>query len=470
MTTLLALLLQVTPSMALTELTTDVCILGGGSAGVGAAIAAARGGAQVALVEKQDRLGGTSTQAYVCNWEPGPGDGLCREIYDRLQARNAVCVVKDHNRARQQGPFGLWLPDPEGTYEQSLTRASTPHPNWRACVFEPAALHQVVTDMLGETGKCRVMLRTTFIEAAAQGPLVVSVSARGDDGSVYEIHAKTFIDCTGGAHVCRALGCATMLGPEPKSRFNEPSAPEEPEMVLNGISLCYRIRRREDPARQAPPEPPAQGWVKTAHVSGLPNGDRIVNPLAILSGKALLDMGYDKALEECRRRVQAHWHWLQGYEAFADFELDSFAPMLGIRESYRVVGEYVLTQHDLLAGLANQTHPDLIALADHSMDVHGSGSKHIAGDLKAPYGIPFRCLIPKGWQNLLVAGRCASFSQIAASSCRLSRTMIQLGHAAGAAAALAARDDASAATVDLGLLRHSLFADSARNSPHTSRQ
>jgi hypothetical protein len=438
---LLTMLLQVTQTMALTQLTTDVCILGGGSAGIGAAMAAARAGAEVVLVEKQDRLGGTSTQAYVCNWEPGPDDGLCREIYDRLKARNAVCVVKDHNRDRKQGPFGLWLPDPEGTYEQSLKRASNPHPNWRACVFEPAAFDQVVTDMLGATGKCRIMLRTTFTEAKAEGKRVASVNARSDDGPEYEIRAKAFVDCTGGAHVCRALGCETMLGPEPKSRFDEPSAPEEPEMALNGISLCYRIRRSDSPARQAPPDPPAPGWGKTAHVSGLPNGDRIVNPLAILPGKALLDMGYDKALKECKRRVQAHWHWLQGYEAFAGHEFDSFAPMLGIRESYRVVGEYVLTQHDLMAGLEKQTHPDLIALADHSMDVHGSGSKHLGGELKGPYGVPFRCLIPKGWQNLLVAGRCASFSQIAASSCRLNRTMIQLGRAAGAAAALAAQGD-----------------------------
>jgi len=179
------------------------------------------------------------------------------------------------------------------------------------------------------------------------------------------------------------------------------------------------------------------GWQKVAHVSGLPNGDRIVNPLALLPGEALLELGYAKALAECKRRVQAHWHWLQGYDAFADYELDSIAPMLGIRESYRIVGEYVLVEQDLLAGLRGQTHPDLIAVADHSMDVHGQGSTRVHGELKGPYGIPFRCLIPKGWENLLVACRGASFSHIAASSCRLSRTMIQLGHAAGAAAALA---------------------------------
>ena len=140
---------------------------------------------------------------------------------------------------------------------------------------------------------------------------------------------------------------------------------------------------------------------------------------------------YDACMAEARHIVQAHWRWLQAMPTFSSYEFHSYAPMLGIRESYRVVGEYVLTQHDLLAGLRGQSHPDIIALADHKMDVHGKGSRRVDGDLKGPYGVPYRCLVPRGRTNLLVAGRCASFSHVAASSCRLSRTMMALGHAAG---------------------------------------
>jgi hypothetical protein len=100
-----------------------------------------------------------------------------------------------------------------------------------------------------------------------------------------------------------------------------------------------------------------------------------------------------------------------------------------------VRGEYVLNQHDLSAGVDGPTHDDVIALADHPMDTHGRGGPN--GELKAPYGIPYRCLLPRGTSNVLIAGRCASFSSIAASSCRLSRTMMQLGEAAGVAAHLA---------------------------------
>ncbi len=73
----------------------DVCIVGGGSGGIGAAIAASRAGANVILIEKQARLGGTSTRSYVCNWEPGPGDAIAREIYDRLCKITTLCYINN---------------------------------------------------------------------------------------------------------------------------------------------------------------------------------------------------------------------------------------------------------------------------------------------------------------------------------------------------------------------------------------
>jgi hypothetical protein len=175
----------------------------------------------------------------------------------------------------------------------------------------------------------------------------------------------------------------------------------------------------------------------SAQISHSPRGDLIVNMLPTMEGEEFMRLGYLKAREECQRRVRAHWHDLQTRCAeFRGYRLDWIAPQLGVRETQRVVGEYVLTQLDLDAGLSGQKHPDIIAIADHPCDTHGGHNKGIQ-PLREPYGVPYRCLVPKGQRNLLIACRAASFSSIAASSCRLSRTMMLLGQAAGTAVALA---------------------------------
>jgi hypothetical protein len=438
------------------EVQTQVCVVGGGSGGVAAALAAARAGASVVLIEQLQQLGGTSTSAYVSSWEPGPGDAFAQEIYRRLKKRNAVGVTGDTNPDRKQGPFGLWQIDPDLPYEASLRRAGLPRRHWHGVAFEPAAMSGVMAEMLAETGRCQVLLGRRFDCAKVEGPRVAAVEAKAKDGAVCRVRAKVFIDATGNADLCRAAGCRTMLGAEPKGRFGEPSAPEQPDRTLNAISWCYRIRKSNRPAAPADPESPVATWPSSAHVVELPHGDRMVNPLGLLPGQVLIGRGYEGTMAACKPIVQAHWRWLHGQPAFAGYEMESLAPMLGIRESYRVVGEYVLTEHDLLAGLAKQKHCDIIAVADHSMDVHGSGRASVCKELKGPYGVPYRCLIPQGMENLLVACRGASFSQIAASSCRLSRTILALGHAAGLAAAQAAKTGVPVAKIDADALRSEL--------------
>jgi len=249
-----------------------------------------------------------------------------------------------------------------------------------------------------------------------------------------------------------------MLGAEAFERFREPSAPAKPTNTLNAISLCYRIRRKKKPVRQTAPAPPVEKVPKSAHVSQLPGGDLIVNPLGIVPGRALIDKGYAACTADAKRIVQAHWRRLQGIETFSTYEFHSYAPMLGIRESYRVVGEYILTQHDLIAGLAGQKHRDMITVVEQPMDTHSPRGGRVV-NLKGPYGVPYRCLVPKGWENLLVAGRCSSFSHIAASSCRLSRNMMSLGRAAGAAAAMSLETGKSPAEIDPVALRKHLGLD-----------
>jgi hypothetical protein len=176
-------------------------------------------------------------------------------------------------------------------------------------------------------------------------------------------------------------------------------------------------------------------------VNHYPCGDLNLNMLPTMEGVEFAGLSYVEAHAECRRRVYAEWHHLQkALPEFQHYRMSWIAPELGVREGPRIISEYVLTEHDLLAGLSGQKHDDIIAIADHAMDTHGASTGRAGcGEVKEPYGIPYRCLIPKGFDNLLIACRGAGFSSLAASGCRLSRTMMQLGQAAGVAAAIAKR-------------------------------
>lgn len=412
----------------------DVCVIGAGSAGIGAALAASRAGANVILIEKENKVGGTSVQSYVNTWEPGPGCSYAYEIYHRLPEM-AKGVAGQVHAYRKDEPYGLFLVSQQLSYNRSLRRSDLDVKTETASiVFDIKEFDCTVRQMLEETGKCKLMLNTEFVHANVIKGKIKSIKAISSSGQKYMVSAKVFIDCTGGAFVCRNAGSETMLGEESRSRFGEPSAPEKPGNSLNAISLCYQIKPSEnhnvsDILNQLEPDNHV-----VAHVSGPVGTDQklTVNPLGIIEGRSIIDQDPDEVYKNGKNIVDKHWAKLRTYPHFKDYEFDSYAPMLGIRESYRIVCTYVLTQNDLLDGLSNQKHKDIVTLADHPMDLHGENSS--LKILKEAYGVPFRCLIPRGFDNLLVAGRGAGFSHIAASSCRLSRTMLSLGHAAGFAA------------------------------------
>ena len=410
----------------------DVTVVGAGPAGIGAALAAARAGASVLLVDREDSLGGTMTVGGVANWEPGPGCSFARELFERME----------------QIPPGILMN--KERYEETLTRAGG-----GSIQFDPVTLHRAASALLRETDRCRVLPGTAWFEVDVQTrvPRVAEIRALDHRGVLYRIHSRMFIDCTGGGLLCQAAGCEAMLGAESRDRFGEPSAPDRPLKRLNAIEVIYRVRPREQPRRQEPPEgmAPRSGGAAWKQ----PSGECFVNSCGGLGpGWLLLELGYEGAMRELRQRALAHWSWLQK-ERLPGFEFDSSSSMLAIRESYRIVGEYVLTEQDLLAGIRQQGHDDIIAIADHPMDTHGAGGG--LGKVAAPYGIPFRCLLPKGgWTNLMVACRGASFSHIAASSCRLSRTMMALGHAAGLAVAQCVERGVDLGEVDVAKVQRAL--------------
>ncbi len=431
------------------EIETDVCVVGAGSAGCAAAIAAGREGAKVALIERQKRLGGTGSNAFVSNWEGGPGDEIARELYERMRASGGAGVAKERPHPEIKAPMGLKIVDENEPYENSLVRANPPEGGYRSVAYLPGAFDKAARDILAETGNVEILDESTFFQAEQNEDKtrIESVLVETKEG-VVRVKARAFVDSTGDVWLCRAVGCETFVGSDPKSRFGEEGAPEEESLQLNAIARCYLIEPRENPKREIVDDADKTSFPQCAYVSGWLDGPRSVNMLATLPGAALLELGYDECLRRSERIVRNHWNWLQTQPGFENYELTEIAPMLGIREGWRVKTKYVLVESDLAAGWENQKHNDMIAVADHPCDVHGEGGKLL--ELKTAYGVPFRCLIPDcSTKNLLVACRGAGFSKIAAASCRLQRTMIQLGNAAGVAAAWAARDGVAVDEIDV---------------------
>lgn len=455
----------------------DVGVIGAGSGGIGAALAAARLGARVLLVEKADSLGGNATRGGVHCWERGAGGtGIPFDLYRRLkQIPGAVGIYTPARHLAYPEPGEPVFPggenrlDPQRTYLDTLrcfgggsyrNREFT-RTHWHGVLFDPTAYMRTVSAMLEETGRVTLWLNTTFTRAETHDRRVERVHF--DNGA--SVCAAHWIDATADIFLAHAVGCDTRTGQEGVDVYGEPGAPAQDNDRLNATTLIYRVT----PKPQAGVDPlpadiPEQCWWTSqfpcAAVNEYPNGDLNINMLPTMEGGESWRLGPAAAYAECRRRVLAHWHHFQStFAEFQNHRLTWIAPTLGIRETRRLVGRYVLTEHDLDAGLRRQTHDDIICIADHTKDTHGEGQRpHASGELEWPYGVPFRCLLPQEFDNLAVACRGAGFSSLAASSCRLSRTMMQLGQAAGTAAALASRAGVPLAAVNPADLRASLLA------------
>ena len=393
--------------------------MGGG----GAACAAARNGARVLLLEAGSGVGGTSTWAGVNNWEPVAGaTGLPEELYHRLrQMPDRAALQLPHLKYHPDRPWGWFKLADSDDYRLSLSRRSGV-----PITFEPEALDRVMRDILEETG-CEVRCQTRFERVSCDNRRIESITT-GMGSKIGHVEADVFIDSTAEIHLARAAGCKASIGMESRDTYGEPAAPESTEMVLNNASLCYRVTPLadgEDPWIQDCPEGICTEDLRpVTSIRTYPNGDLNMNPIHMMSGIEAHELGND-AYEAAERRILAHWHMLQTKHGFDRWRLIWTSPRLGIREGYRLVEQYVLKEQDVDGGYNRGGHSDLIAIADHSLDFHGARPSRELH--RGPFGIPFRCLLTQEFDNLLVACRGASFSSVAASSCRLSRTMMVLG-------------------------------------------
>lgn len=454
----------------------DLLVIGAGAGGFGAALAAARLGQRVVLVERAPSIGGNAVRSLVCAWEAGVGGtGIPFDLYRRMRSRPGqvgIYGLARHVCAPDPGlrryPGGEARIRADRGYADTLRRFGASGPgydydfgvrHWFGVCFRPEACADAMRSLLEEAGVSLLVGRSVRSLQVAAG----RIQRVGlDDGAT--LAPRSVVDATASAAVAALAGCAVRRGRESAAETHEPSAPAVADGLVNGISLLYRITPAgsdQRPPRAAPCWWSAQ-WPKMM-CNELPDGDLVINMLPTMSGAEWLALGREAGTAEARRRVAAHWAWLQAeWPEFRGFRLRAVADEVGERESHRIQAERTLAEQDVRGGLAAQRDGDICAIADHCLDTHGHGAAH--GELAGPYGIPFRCLVPKGMRNLLVACRAAGFTSIAASSCRLTRTMMQLGQAAGTAAAIAARASCDIAAVDGGRLRSDLAAQGVQLS------
>lgn len=188
----------------------DVCVVGGGSGGFGAACAAARHGARVLLIEAGSGLGGTSTWAGVNNWEPvAGGTGLPWELYERLRRLpQAVALQRRTAEHTRERPFSMHVAAPETDYRLSLSRRSG-----MPIAFEPDAMDRVMAETLAEQPECTVWLNSRFVavERDPGDPRRLTAIEVETPAGRRRVRATVFIDATADIFVARAAGCESRI-------------------------------------------------------------------------------------------------------------------------------------------------------------------------------------------------------------------------------------------------------------------
>ena len=382
----------------------DVAVIGGGIAGVSAACAAARSGAEVVLVERFAVTGGDLTSGGVANFcgQTRKQGEVFDQILDDLKAFGALDPARP--------------------------------------VFHYEILALVLQEMLLRRG-VKLLLHTRFVDVQQRDGRISECIVCGKSGPE-ALRARQFIDCTGEGDVARAAGFQTIKG-RPEDGLQLP------------MSMMFFVRHVEP--QDAVPHLP-DGWFEPVRsrqqlpmTSIWPDGPRS-NALKVKI--PLFDSSDTESLTaaeiRARRRMMEVLDYYQRVEK-KPWLLDHCSPIIGIREGCRIAGDYTLTVDDLRAG---RRFDDAIARGTFYLDGHKPDDDKRTYILSKdqmqvpPYQIPLRSLIAKDGRNLLMAGRCFSADQLALSSARVSTTCSMMGQAAGITAARCAAEKCDPRDVD----------------------
>ena len=408
----------------------ELVVIGGGFAGVAAALAAARSGVKVLIVEKSNCLGGAAVNCLVNPFMPywtningkrvDLSAGIFKEIHDRLERRNAM-----RN---------------ESFLEEELKYI----------------LNEMVID-----AHIDLLFHAYIFKAEKHDEHITSISVATKCGEL-QIEANYFIDATGDAQLAYLAKCPTILG-------------REPDHMCQPMTLCFRVGNVDVEKFYASRE-----RLNIAHKQSLEAGELInprenilvfrtpihnvlhFNTTRVVRKNPTSEEEVTEAEVLARKQVYEIYNFMKEH---ADGLENSFLMMtaaeIGVRESRMIVGDYVLTEEDCRNCVK---FDDAIAACNYDIDIHnpeGTGTSHYYFPAGEYYTIPYRSLIPKGVSNVLVAGRCISSDHGAQASYRIMPVVCCIGEAAGSAVGLAVKQNCTVREIDVKELQNELKRNSA---------
>lgn len=410
----------------------DALVVGGGLTGVAAAVAARRQGLEVLLLEKAGFLGGAPGTMLINPFMPysttvdGQRFALSRGFFAELQ-----------ELLREVG--GYQGPGREDIHEEYL---------------------KLALDRLVVREGVRVLFHATLCGVEKSGETIVALQAATKAGTL-RFTARRYLDCTGDADLAVMAGCPYQLG--------------RGDGLCQPMTLCFRIGNVDIPVfrenRQLMQDRykqlKAEGKIKNPRenvlvFNTLVDGMLHFNTTRVVRHNPVDPLDVTRAEMAAREQMFEIYHFLrEQVPGFEHSQLVYSAGEIGVRESRKIVGEYVLTQEDLVACTK---FPDRIAAGNYDIDIHnpeGSGTSHYYFAPGTWYTIPYRSLLPLKAGNLLVAGRCISATHEAQASIRILPIVATLGQAAGVAAAVSLRAGVAPREADVAEIQRILTREGA---------
>lgn len=432
----------------------DVLVVGGGTAGFAAAIAAAREGARVILTEENGYLGGTATAGLVapfmtCYDTLGENQiikGIFSEFVNELAELGGAVRPEDCRKC-----------DSFSGYKLSGHLGTTP--------VDKEKVKLVMERMCEEAG-VELKYHYLFISAETEGRKVTACNFATSAG-IYRIDAKEIIDCSGNASVCHSAGGECLFSDE-----NGALQPVTTFFLIDGVDKAkldeavYSADSAEgrafmDLVRIAKERGEFPCGTQKVRLYEQPNDIWAVNMCQI-------DQPFDvndpdlitKAEIEGRRQADIIFTFLKKYvPGLEGAKMLQTSDRVGIRESRRMVGEYVLTKEDLLE---SKIFDDAVVILANSIDVHTTGKvDYKTFKNEKPYSIPYRSLISKDFDNLFTAGKSVSADRAAHGAVRVMPPCMAMGEAVGIASAMAAKSGERAKDINTAELRRKLTENGA---------